>query len=76
MAAGVTWRLVIASAPWIARSDHTTVIDAAGTIYVLGGDGSDFINHQDVWASTDGGAQPDSVKRGGRWVLEGVLRWY
>jgi hypothetical protein len=40
------------------------VIDAAGTIYVLGGDGSDFINHQDVWASTDGGAPPDSVGEG------------
>jgi hypothetical protein len=51
------------------------VVDAAGAIYVIGGydgiDGSTY--HQDVWASTDGGARPDSV--GGRsvgytgWVL-------
>ncbi len=37
---------------------------AAGAIYVLGGDG-DGTYYRDVWASTDGGARPDSV--GGRW---------
>jgi hypothetical protein len=46
------------------------VIDAAGAIYVIGGEGNSgtgstpFLN--DVWASTDGGARPDSV--GGRSV--------
>jgi hypothetical protein len=78
LATGVTWRLVIASAPWIARYLHTSVIDAAGTIYVIGGfgctlcpDGTTLF--QDVWASTDGGARPDSVGEG---VLGGLLHGY
>jgi hypothetical protein len=33
------------------------VIDAAGAIYVIGGEGSDGKTLQDVWASTDGGAR-------------------
>jgi hypothetical protein len=75
LAAGVTWRLVIASAPWAAREGHTSVIDAAGAIYVLGGHysfaaiTSTFLN--DVWVSTDGGARPDSVR-----VLKGVILAY
>jgi hypothetical protein len=56
---GASWRLVIASAPWTGRWGHTSVIDAAGAIYVLGGRGSGTF-YQDVWASTDGGARPDS----------------
>ncbi len=36
-AAGVTWSLVIASAPWGARAKHTSVVDAAGAVYVIGG---------------------------------------
>jgi hypothetical protein len=63
---------VIASAPWAARYGHTTVIDAAGAIYVIGGyDGTNCLN--DVWVSTDGGARPNS---GVGWsgVLEGVLQ--
>ncbi len=55
-AAGVTWRLVTANAPWPARTAHTAVVDAAGAIYVIGG--SDAATHyKDVWASTDGGAR-------------------
>ena len=54
---------MIASAPWAARYGHTSVIDAAGAIFVIGGYGTDYLN--DVWVSTDGGT--------GRapWVLEG-----
>jgi hypothetical protein len=52
--AGATWTSRTTSAPWAARSSHTSVIDAAGAIYVLGGQGS--TRYQDVWASTDGGA--------------------
>ncbi len=50
---------------------HTSVVDAAGTIYVIGGGGgtTDF---NDVWASTDGGARPDSVKG----VVGGYSRGY
>jgi hypothetical protein len=38
------------------------VIDVAGAIYVIGGcnDGSSTF-YQDVWISTDGGADPDSA---------------
>ncbi len=60
-AAGVTWTCRTAKAPWADRHLHTSVVDAAGAIYVIGGGdgGSGIFN--DVWASTDGGARPDSV---------------
>ncbi len=54
MAAGVTWTSRTTSAQWAARLGHTSVIDAAGAIYVLGGLGGPF--YQDVWISADGGA--------------------
>jgi hypothetical protein len=57
-AAGVTWTSRTAKAEWIARSYHTSVVDAAGAIYVIGGTDGDFV-HNDVWASTDGGARVD-----------------
>ncbi len=51
------------TAPWAGRQGHTTVIDAAGAIYVIGGyDGT--TDYNDVWVSTDGGARPDSVNGG------------
>ncbi len=55
-AAGVTWDLVTSNAPWAGRSGHTTVIDAAGTMYVISGYGGSagFLN--DVWVSADKGA--------------------
>ncbi len=54
VAAGVTWASRTTSALWAARCCHTSVIDAAGAIYVIGGLGS--TDYDDVWASTDGGA--------------------
>ena len=60
--AGATWTSRTSSAPWAGRCQHTSVIDAAGTIYVIGGirvDGSWPNNvatyFKDVWGSTDGG---------------------
>ncbi len=53
------------------------MIDAAGTIYVIGGIGFNNTVFNDVWASTDGGARPDSVTgmvRGTGWVLIGYYR--
>ncbi len=62
LAAGVTWTSRTTSVPWAARYGHTSTIDAAGAIYVIGGlGGSGSTNYRDVWASTDGGARPDSV---------------
>ncbi len=62
-AAGATWTSRTTNAPWAARRHHASVIDAAGAIYVIGGDGGlGDTNFQDVWVSTDGGARPDSVK--------------
>ncbi len=70
MGTGVTWTSRTASAPWGARESHTSVVDVAGAIYVIGGSGYGPDYH-DVWASTDGGAMPDSVKG----VRSGVLEW-
>ncbi len=57
------------TAPWAGREGHTTVIDAAGAIYVIGGHYFNITNYNetyynDVWASSDGGARPDSVQGG------------
>ncbi len=57
--AGVTWSLVTSNAPWAARRYHTTVIDAAGAIYLIGGNefkNNNFYNFNDVWQSPDKGA--------------------
>jgi hypothetical protein len=63
-AAGVTWTSRTSNAQWAARGAHTSVIDAAGAIYVIGGEGNSYSNFgtyfNDVWASTDGGARLDS----------------
>ncbi len=68
-AAGVTWTSRTASAQWDARNHHTSVVDAAGAIYVIGGyDGGTFA---DVWVSTDGGARAGLGPSG---VVEGVHR--
>jgi hypothetical protein len=72
-AAGVTWTLLIASAPWARRYRHTSVVDAAGAIFVIGGLGDGFTYCRDVWASTDGGARPDS--RGYSRGTLGGTRW-
>jgi len=55
VAAGATWKLLIASAPWDARHSHTSAIDAAGAIYVIGGRGGTDTLYNDAWMSTDGG---------------------
>ncbi len=69
-AAGVTWTSRTLKAGWAARYGHTTVVDAAGAIYVIGGrgDGTDTFTgyFQDVWVSTDGGAGR-TRSEGGRW---------
>jgi hypothetical protein len=56
------------TAPWAARYGHTSVVDAAGAIYVIGGR-NDTTYFNDVLVSTDGG---DS--RRGWWGVLGVLR--
>ena len=55
-AAGATWTSRTLKAGWAARCGHTSVVDAAGAIYVIGGYGPDT-DGQDVWASINGGAQ-------------------
>jgi hypothetical protein len=54
--AGATWTSRTTSALWDARDGHTSVTDAAGTIYVIGGYAGGGIYYNDVWASADGGA--------------------
>ena len=73
----MTWRLVNANAPWAARRGHTSVVDAAGAIYVIGGSGAGTTSFQDVWVSTDGGADRNRsrvVGWGTAWVLRGYSR--
>ena len=65
--AGVTWTSRTTSAPWAARWGHSTVIDAAGAIYVIGGRYGTF--YSDVWVSTDGGAH--RTRRGARGYYRG-----
>jgi hypothetical protein len=62
-AAGVNWTSRTAKAEWAGRYFHTSVIDAAGAIYVIGGHGTTTLN--DVWASTDGGARAGLGPGGG-----------
>ncbi len=86
LAEGATWTSRTASAPWETRSRHTSVIDAAGAIYVIGGfkyvTSSFTYYFDDVWASTDGGARPDfvgdgrAVHQGGTRGYHGVLQGY
>ena len=75
MAAGVTWTLVIAKARWAGRYGHTSVIDAAGAIYVIGGSDG-FTYYKDVWVSADGGARrtrAGGTRRGSDGALMGIL---
>ncbi len=74
LAAGAMWRCRTKTAPWAAREGHTSLVGAAGAIYVIGGSSSTDTSFKDVWASTDGGARPNSVKGGGRWGTQGVLQ--
>ncbi len=77
LAAGVTWTLVIANALWGARAMHTSVVDAAGAIYVIGGVGGiGSTNFRDVWVSTDGGAQRLRQWGGRGGYTRGVLQGY
>jgi hypothetical protein len=80
-AAGVTWSCRTANAEWAARNGHTSVVDAAGAIYVIGGFGDNTTRFQDLWASTDGGVLTGLGRGGGvggysGWVLEGNSRGY
>ncbi len=60
---------------WDARFFHTSVIDAAGAIYVIGGGNGLGPQYPDVWVSTDGGADRSWwCSRGTRGVLGGT-RW-
>ncbi len=76
-AAGATWTSRTTSAPWAARYGHTSVIDAAGAIYVIGGfSGTTY--YKDVWGSTNGGEHRTrgDYSRGRQGVRRGVLRGY
>ncbi len=83
--AGVTWTCRTASAGWAGRDGHTSVVDAAGAIYVIGGRNDGSTLYHDVWASTDrgrgvvGGVLKTVLKgvlRGTRRVLRGTTGYY
>jgi hypothetical protein len=56
LAAGAMWTSRTLKAPWAARQGHSSVIDAAGAIYVIGGSGDGTVYFNDVLKSADGGA--------------------
>ncbi len=55
-AAGRTFTSRTLKAEWVGRYGHTSVIDAAGAIYVIGGTANCGPNFNDVWVSNDRGA--------------------
>ena len=54
---------MIAKAPWARRYGHTSVVDAAGAIYVIGG--SSYSDYNDVWVTTDKGVDRTRSVLGG-----------
>ena len=61
----MTWSPAAVFTPWAARYGHTTVIDAAGTMYLIGGlaagvDGG-RVDLNDVWVCADKGANRSQV---------------
>ncbi len=75
VAAGVTWSLVTSNAPWAGRWGHTTVIDAAGTIYLIGGEAATGALN-DVWSSADKGVNRLRTVLKGHSRVQGVLKGY
>jgi hypothetical protein len=79
LASGVTWTSRTSNAPWAGRSGHSSVIDAAGAIYVIGGygyakgssysPGNYIVYYKDVYVSTDGGADRTRRWNDSTWVL-------
>ena len=54
--AGATWAPIANYTSWLAKLSHTSIFDATGNIYVLGGgNGVTGAPYNDVWRSTDGG---------------------
>ncbi len=70
--AGVTWSPVTSNAPWAAREGYTIVIDAAGTMFLIGGYGCATGWCNDVWSSVDKGE--DRTQGGLQRVLMGKQR--
>jgi PKD repeat protein len=64
---GTTWSLVSATAPWIARTGHTSVVMPDGSIILMGGySASGDLN--DVWRSTDQGASWTELADHAEWI--------
>ncbi len=68
----MTWASRTLAAQWAMRYLHTSVIDAAGAIYVIGGTQP---RYQDVWVSTDGGARSGLRQGAARGSTRGTMRY-
>ncbi len=75
-AAGITWAYLSPYAVY-GRQGHTSVVDAAGAIYVIGGVGISQgigVYYNEVLARPDGGAGPGPGAVGGGGYSTGYLR--
>jgi hypothetical protein len=59
--AGASWTRITANAEWKARYGHASVIDAAGSIYLLGGVGGNKLYFSATWRSANQGEAPQML---------------
>jgi hypothetical protein len=65
---GTTWTQMNASAGWIARGAHSSVVMPDGSIVLMGGLGSDGNWKNDVWRSTNNGTTWIQVNASAGWT--------
>ena len=64
---GETWTLVNASAGWTARQEHSSVVMPDGSIVLMGGSVSGYIEKNDTWRSTDNGTTWTQITPSAGW---------
>lgn len=64
---GATWTQTTAVAEWGVAGDHTSVVLADGSIVLMGGRGSTSSSSDNVWRSTDMGANWSQLTDSAGW---------
>ena len=65
---GTTWTQMTAAAPWVGRTEHTSVALPDGSIVLIGGQDIDNNGLNDVWRSTDQGATWTQMTAAAEWT--------